>query len=238
MSAISTISSLVRGGKVPKVAKGYITRLDGKKNDAVAESRSLQYFPETIQDIKNTNWQAKEIPGLSHPLYQWTAGGSREVSFTAIFTRDRALTGNERKEAESASGVLAEKEKDPYNVDIPSAVAWLRQFKYPEISASGGYGKSSRPYPPSKLILTLPGVRLNIGNNPHATANDMYAIMLSCEVTYEAFFSDGTPRIARVGLAFAEILQVQGRVQNHDAAPIRNAAVRGYTAVGDGSRRS
>jgi hypothetical protein len=248
MSAFTTIARAFKGGLAPKPARGYLIPLDGFKGDTVIEdqTRSFQYFPATISDSQATNYQTKVIPGLSHPLYQWTSGGARTIAFEAIFTRDRTYTESElaalKKGAVKAAfayvisgdnyaGLNIAQNDDPRNVDIPSAVAWLRSFLLPEYSTDGKGTFSStpqRPRPPRKIILGLPGVRLNWGV-PELPAEQVYVIMTGCEVAYEGFFHDGSPRIAKVALAFAEIIQVGGRIVVQDAGNKRRLGFGGYS---------
>lgn len=258
---ISTIARAVRG-TTPKSARAYIIPLDIHQGDNIlsGDMRAFQYFPETLSDSKASNYQPKVIPGLSHPLYQWTSGGAREISFEAVFTRDRALSSAERDETGmsttggryinnatlTASGPQYRKqksdnfsfasEKDLRNVDIPSAVAWLRSFMDPEYSVNGAGGVSDankRPYPPRKMILGFRGVRINWGN-ASLPSSELYCIMVGCDVTYDAFFVDGTPRVARVALAFNEIIQVGGGIKVHDAFNRRNYGLRGYALGASG----
>lgn len=202
--------------------------------------KSFQYFPATISDSHATNYQTKVIPGLSHPLYQWTSGGARVVSFEAIFTRDRTYTASEKQAIASGAakahgvvgsdGLSISSNADPRNVDIPSAVAWLRSFLLPWYSndGKGTYNSTpNRPRPPRKLILGLPGVRLNWGV-PELPAEMMNAIMTGCEVVYDGFFHDGTPRTAKVSLSFAEIIQIGGRIVNHNAENKADLGFGGY----------
>ena len=267
LGAVNSLSSKLRGGLKPKAAKIYIVPLDIHSNDKplIDEIRSFQYFPESISDTRATNYQTKIIPGLSHPLYQWTSSGAREISFQAVFTRDRSLTENEAtaartlnqataaankgffsdnvivgklrgldssrlaEEATSKSGFLSRADQ-PRDVYIPAAIAWLRAFTYPEYSSDGKGLKSSRaarPFPPRKLILGLPGMRINFGENT-LPPDEMYAIMTQCDVVYEGFFPDGTPRFARVDLAFAEIVQIGGKILSHDAFVRRRVGQNGY----------
>jgi hypothetical protein len=243
MSAFTTIARAFKGGLTPRPARGYILPRDVFDGDAAlpAQQRSFQYFPATINDSYATNYQTKVIPGLSHPLYQWTSGGARVVSFEAIFTRDRTYTDSEREGISSRIGLGAGQTKgadsfniasnsDPRNVDIPSAVAWLRSFLLPWYSSDGKKFSPTplRPRPPRKLILGLPGVRLNWGV-PSLPSEQMNAIMTACEVVYEGFFHDGTPRIAKVSLAFAEIIQVGGRIVVHKAEDQTAVGMGGYT---------
>jgi len=238
------------------LARAYLIPLDAFNGDEalIAQRRTFQYFPSTISDSQATSYQAKVIPGLSHPLYQWTAGGARTISFEAVFTRDRTYTRDERKGIEDGQnkarfdydlggsknfyGFGIAKNDDPRNVDIPSAVAWLRSFLLPDYS-SDGKGKRSgvpmRPRPPNKMILGLPGVRANWGV-PTLNEDEVNTIMTGCEVVYTGFFHDGTPRIARVALAFAEIIQVGGAILPHDSGDKRRVAFGGYELNDDKDR--
>lgn len=249
MSAFTTIARAFRGGLAPKPARAYLIPLDGFNGDAVlsAQQRSFQYFPSTIADHYGTNYQTKVIPGLSHPLYQWTSGQERTISFEAIFTRDRTYTASESEAigigkagfSYSLAGPTSEftadlgiaSNTDPRNVDIPSAVAWLRSFLLPEYSSDGKgtFSKTpQRPRPPRKMILGLPGVRLNWGV-PELPAEQLYCIMKGCEVAYDGFFHDGTPRMAKVALVFGEIIQVGGRIVVQDAGNKRRFGFGGYS---------
>jgi hypothetical protein len=251
MSAFTTLSKAVRSGLAPRSARAFIIPLNSYKADEAiyAQQRSFQYFPSTIEDSKASNYQAKIIPGLSHPLYQWTSGGARTISFEAVFTRDRTYTDSESQAidfgvvsaTEKAVGFSIGKSSDDRNVDIPSAIAWLRSFMLPQYATGSADGKSapgvdaqgtysptpSRPHPPSKLILGLPGVRINWGV-PELAGDEMYCIMTGCGVNYSGFFHDGTPRIAKVALAFAEIIQVNGTIKVQDGGVLRRIGTSGY----------
>ena len=253
MSAITTLTRAFQGSSAPKPARCYLIPLDIHKGDEplVKRRRSFQYFPNTIQDSHASNYQTKSIPGLSHPLYQWTSGGARTISFQAFFSRDRTYSEEERASIDLGAGGRSgstlgsvfnaigqnlgslglSSNSDWRNVDIPSAVAWLRSHMLPEYSEDGAgtYGtRPSRPYPPRKLILGIPGVRINWGV-PSLPPDEVYVIMTGCQVVYDAFFHDGTPRMAKVSLAFAEIIQVGGKVTVHDAGNKRNVGHGGYT---------
>lgn len=256
MSAFTTIARAFKGGLAPKPARGYLIPLDGFKGDfaQIGLMRAFQYFPATVSDSQATNYQTKVIPGLSHPLYQWTSGGARTISFESIFTRDRTYTSSERQEifnARSGSGggvgnaftafatapVNIASNDDDRNVDIPSAVAWLRSHLLPEYSSDGSgtfSGTPQRPHPPQKLILGMPGLRLNWGV-PSLPYDEMHCIMTACEVAYEGFFQDGTPRTAKVSLSFAEIIQVGGRIVVQDGGTKRQLALAGYNLLGNRS---
>jgi len=150
-----------------------------------------------------------------------------ELGATRVHTRNAVASGRDLQ------GAGANEISDPKatrDVDIPSAVAWLRSFLDPEYTADGGSKKHQvpgRPFPPRKMILGFPGVRINWGV-PSLPPTEMYCIMTQCEVTYDGFFGDGTPRMARVDLAFAEIIQIKGQIVVHDAADRRYVGENGY----------
>lgn len=254
MSAFTTIARAFKGGLTPKPARAYLIPLNIFKGDEaqIGAQRTFQYFPASLSDSQGTNYQTKVIPGLSHPLYQWTSGGARQISFEAIFTRDRTYTADEQQGINTASspgtfgvsfsylvgaaGIASN--ADPRNVDIPSAVAWLRSFLLPEYSTDGSgtfSGVPERPRPPQKLILGLPGVRLNWGV-PTLPPSETYVIMTGCEVVYDGFFHDGTPRMAKVALTFAEIIQVGGKIIVQDGGTKRSLALGGYTLNDNGTK--
>lgn len=250
MSAFTTLSKAVRGGLAPRAARAFIIPLNSYKADepVISQQRSFQYFPATIEDGRASNYQSKVIPGLSHPLYQWTSGGARTISFEAIFTRDRTYTDSEKQSiiagvssasAKDGGSFHIGKNDDDRNVDIPSAVAWLRSFMLPQYASGQGdtapgidtqglrNDVPSRPHPPSKLILGLPGVRINWGV-PELAGDEIFCIMTGCGVHYTGFFHDGTPRIAKVSLAFAEIIQTGGRINVQDGGVLRRIGTSGY----------
>lgn len=252
--AFTTIARSYRGGLGPKPARAYLVPLDTFNDDRPvgndAETRTLQYFPATISDTQATNYQTKVIPGLSHPLYQWTSGGARTISFEAVFSRDRTYSQSEKdgisgenntrlnsslgansnfiSQSYGTSGIASN--SDPRNVDIPSAIAWLRSFLLPQYSEDGTTYSPvpSRPRPPRKLILGIPGVRLNWGV-PSLPPTEVYVIMKTCAVSYQGFFHDGSPRLAKVALSFVEIIQVGGRIVVQDGGNKSAVALGGYT---------
>lgn len=179
-------------------------------SDKAISAQAFQYFPESISDNKAVNWQTKEIPGGSLPVYQWVASGERTISFTAQFSADidlallvteaGAFAGNAAKERLKSSG------QGERNVDIRSAILWLRQYMLPTYDSS-----KQRTIPPAKLKLNLPqsGIGLAGGSNNFTSQepDSIVCVMTSCDVTWEKFFPSGNPRLASVSLAFAQIPQ-------------------------------
>jgi hypothetical protein len=225
VSAFQTFTSAFRSGNRGRPARGWITPLKiGSDKPVDADARAFQYFPESITDSKVNNYQAKEIPGLSHPLYQWTAGGPRELSFTAVFSADIPPA--------DPDGPDRHKELIARNVDVDAAIAWIQSYQYPEYSkdvakADGPRTGRDRPAPPRKILLTLPNVAINFGR-PEICPDEMNCILLSAEVSRESFFPSGATRLAKVELTFAEIIQMRNTVRPHDAFLVRREALSRY----------
>ena len=181
----------------------------------------FQYFPETVNDSKQVMWQPKEIPGGTLPLYQWMASGERLITFTAQFTCDVDLlvanhqitsrVDENRLRALENAGALDR------NVDIRSAVAWLRRHTLPRFGDESQVG-TPQIFAPRKLRLFLPNSGIGVAGGSEssgtgASRDSIVCIMTLCDVTYEAFFRSGLPRIATVNLAFAQVAQYAGQVK-------------------------
>lgn len=171
----------------------------------------LQYWPESISDSRGSEWSPRNIPGGSHPIYQWTHGGERRISFTAVFSTDTAppdeTSGRDDPYADISR--LAGIRKGTRDMDIRAAVNWLRYFTYPRY----GTGADLRAYEPPKCILVMPNMGMG-----HDGSDYIVAVMNQCDVTYEACFPNGVPRLCEVSLEFSETVQYGNRVRFHDRA--------------------
>jgi hypothetical protein len=194
-------------------------------DDSPLSGFAFQYFPESISDTKGVNWQSKEIPGGSLPVYQWTASSERTISFTAQFSTDIDMVEVARGQIAARGGTVAgatlltssqdikttiqNTGQSDRNVDIRSAVAWLRSYMLPSY-------ENRRTVPPAKLKLNLPQSGIGLaGGYSNATSQDadsIICVMTSCEVTWEKFFPSGNPRLASVSLSFAQLPQYLGVV--------------------------
>jgi hypothetical protein len=208
---VSSIASIVVNGESKKIAQAYIIPLDEETDEPVLEEEfALQYFPETVNDHKATEWVQKIIRGLSHPLHDFVSGGDRKISFQVIFTRDMPDDLDESRvdaaERRKNDGV------DAYNVDVAAASHLIRSFLYPI------YPSASISLPPRRLLLVLPGYELNYGGRFGGAASDNSADALPCFCTqadkiYEEAFEDGTPRILVMQCEFTETIQYQGAIR-------------------------
>jgi len=220
------LSSITRLAHQPHFAEVYLQPLNIAPDERVPWSTPglpgvigssaairFQYWPESLQDSKGSEWNPRPIPGGSHPIYQWANGGERSLSFTAVFTTDTA----------PEESVLEVGGSDPYSsqtlnplsglvlgvrdVDIRSAISWLRWFEYPTYGTDG----NQQVYPPSKALLVMPNTGL-----AHDGEDHIIVAMTTCDVTYEEWFPTGYPRIVEVALEFRELVQNGDRVQFHD----------------------
>lgn len=223
MPGITSLPKVAGTSSAQKAAACSITPWAAKGDapkDKLASLR-FQYFPESWSDNKAVNWASKEIPGASLPLYQFVAGGERTISFTAFFTSDVDLHATGRffgsptgtslavtknlvtEQRLSKSGVTRR------NVDVKSALVWLRALLLPSYSTQGNVLNVPLTRPPRTLLLTIPnsGIGLMGGDFPSLQHDSILCIMNQCDITIEQFWPSGAPRLAQVGLAFVQVAQ-------------------------------
>ena len=176
------------GGKIagssmswPRGAAFSIIELDEQGRPDFSRGRMLQFFPGEISDASGVTYSSKVVPGASLPIYQWVSGGERTISFSTSFARDTL-------------GPTGEK----YEVDVAAAVEWMRSLKQPRYD-------NGLVYPPPVVQIVAGNLSL-LGGKPF-----MYAQLGNIDVTWKAFFNDGTSRIADVQLSFSEVVQVPGK---------------------------
>lgn len=71
----------------PSVTRGRLTVL------STGDSRSFQFNPNEVTDDKGVNWGTLDVPGASHPIYQYGTGGERIISFELYLDGDRGRYG-------------------------------------------------------------------------------------------------------------------------------------------------
>ena len=201
-------------------------------------SMRLQYWPDSISDSKGVNFSPKDIPGGSLPVYQWISSGERTIGFTTVFTSDIDPVALIR-DTEDPIRTLRSEGALQDNVDIRSAITWLRRFTLPSYGKSTGTLGDVIVRAPRKLLLSMKnsgiglyGGAVQSGLGPlGGTADSIVCLMTQCEVTFEAFFPSGAPRIASVSLAFAQTPQYAGHVEFPGVTPQLEQVV-----SGDGDR--
>lgn len=168
--------------------------------------QAFQYFPSTVQDTKSPEWSRKNVPGGSHPIVSFINGGERLISFPAIFTQDDnpeeqglfsdLLTGNIDFSFGDLFGGSVRKD----TTDIAAALGMLRRYTYPSYNENTSVASA-----PPFAIIYLPNSRI-IGHGDFL--DSIVGAMIQCDVTYEKFHRDGSPRIAVVQLSFLEVIQI------------------------------
>jgi hypothetical protein len=222
---------LAPGESIPWVAGGVGLGVDSVPFDGLG-AIAFQYWPESVQDTRSSEWSPKNIPGGSHPIYQWTHGGERRISFTAVFMTDTEPdesvfemidSGEWGVQTESPYtsgdfGLLSGIELGKRDIDLRAVVSWLRWFTYPHY----GVGNDIRAYEPAKCLLVLPRTKLGYNGTDY-----VLSVMTQCDVTYEAWFVNGFPRIMEVALEFAEVVQEGAGVRFHDRADMQFSSLVG-----------
>lgn len=226
MPSLSPLSASFLTQINQKRADACLVEMNEKTNDsegdlakAVDNANCFQYWPETVTDSKAVNYQQKDIPGGSLPLYQWISGGERLITFTAVFTTDVDLEAEKQSRLLSLSGdddIVARLKSaglQRRNVDIRAAVAWLRRYMYPRYTSdSDGKVETHFTYAPAKLLLIMPNSGIGLAGGDAINLHSIKCIMTQCDVTTEQYFPNGLPRIATVQLSFAQIAQYDGGI--------------------------
>jgi hypothetical protein len=182
----------------------------------------FQYWPQSLTDDYQVEYAEHAIPGGSHPLYQWVGGRGRTLSFESVFTSELNLKrggtfgllggldggSSAANIANSVANSLVP--STIYTVDVAAALARLRSWMMPKYGAGGRLGETD---PPKILTLVFPNTKL--GGKGGALSDSVTVILRSAPITYEAWFPDGSPRVATVALTFNEIVQTpSGSGQN------------------------
>lgn len=177
----------------------------------------FQYWPESLSDSQPVNYAVKEIPGGSHPLYQYVGGGERTISFDAVFTSEVEDPAEARRAAIPSSR---------YSVDIRAAVARIESFKQPSYQLGGNNG---RVIPPSRLVLVMPGT--NLGRE-EGVSDEILVVLKDVSWSYESWFPNGVPRVVTASMTFAESIQsLEGngsRIRFRDRADFGRDFLRRY----------
>ena len=213
---VDLIKVLVQGPEGPKDARA---RIDIVSDDGTIGGQTLatalvepgaqsyfdfQFLPETVQDNIQINYSDIELLGLSHPMKNWTSNGGRTISFDALFSRDIKPQADLPPENRVVDPTDAANIED--NIDVAWSIACLRRLCAPRKGGADGSVQFAKAPPVLALTLTGMGLAANGGDT-------VFVVMTTCDVEYLRTFRDGRPRLARVGLEFAEVIQVGGEVR-------------------------
>lgn len=200
MGLASSLASVIGVSDTAVPVTAGIAEFDGASHrEVVGSLQAFQYFPETINDTKAADWVRKNVPGGSHPILSFINGGERMITFTCIFTQEEnpeelsligsLLTG--KFELFKGSG-----RKDTEK-NIAAAVSYLRAFTYPE------YKQNVSKAPPFAIVY-LPNSGIV---SQQGFEDSIVGAMIQCDVTYEKFHRNGSPRFISMQLSFVEVVQ-------------------------------
>lgn len=158
-----------------------------------ADALVFQYWPESLEDSYQVEYGTKQSFGATHPLFQWTGGSGRDITFTARFTSELESI----YDGVSATGLSA---SDRYTVDCRAALDYLRAGMLP--SYGNGNDLNTLAAPPSRFFLVMEGTRLGGQDKDW-----VLCLLRSAPITYEAWFPSGRPRIVEAALTFSECVQ-------------------------------
>lgn len=172
---------------------------------------TFQYWPQSIQVSYTPAYANQEIPGATHPLYQWTGGQGRTISFEAVFTSE--VDPVSRGFSRAGGGLLTP--SAPYTVDVAAALARIESYMLPSYDNGGNLnGVVSAP---ERLVLVVPGVGLSGGTRSQSfgggTFDYVYVLLTAAPFTIESCFPSGAPRVATVALTFTEVIQRKSGAQ-------------------------
>lgn len=198
MSLLSSIASLFNNEKPVTAAMAYYDPSTGEELANTGGFKAFQYFPEKVSDSKSVDYSQKSVPGASHPIYTFISGGERTITFDAIFVDDAGPTS--ASDLLSGGKTFSVKDADKRDIqDIESAIKWLRYCMYP--SYKSGVAKA-----PPLVVLYLPNSGI-IGTGNYT--DSIVGILRRADVTYEAFYRNGKPRIAVVSIEIVEVIQTK-----------------------------
>lgn len=175
-----------------------LIRMDPRTEELLKPSLRLQYYPDTITDSKQVNYQTREVPGASLPLYQFINGGERLISFTVHLAADLDVDSSDLDALDS-------KGLSRRNSHILASLIFLRSCMHPFYE---GTGSDTLTYPPPKVLLKFTGEeRLDLlggvaSNSPQDGA--IITHLVSADIEFSAFFPSGRPRRVDVSVSFAQ----------------------------------
>jgi len=145
----------------------------------------FQFFPETITDDRQVDFNEQTLPFLTNPIPTFVSASPRTVAFSLQFAQELWIP--------SGSGDKNQMQWTKHNFNVGLAVQAIRSLAYP---LSG--------IVPQPLLLTLPGTQIGIDGD------SIYCLLKGYSTSYDAFFPDGQPRIASMSLTLQEFTTLTG----------------------------
>jgi len=176
---LSLGEAINRSGLNPLLDKEDGTLIDMFNTSAGAKPLFFQFFPETISDDRQVDFNEQTLPFFSNPIPTFVSGSPRTIGFTLQFAQEMWIP--------AGSGNKNAMKWTKHNFNVGLAVQAVRSFSY-----------SLRGLIPQPLLLTLPGTQIGIDGD------SIYCLLKGYSTQYEAFFPDGQPRLASMNLTFQE----------------------------------
>lgn len=106
--------------------------------------RTFMFNPNDVSDTKGITWASGDIPGASHPVYQFGSGGERLISFDLYLDGDRGRKGREqvRPGVDTTSGTGP--------LSIKDELHFWRSLIHPN-----GYGQSHAKVAPLTVLFSF-----------------------------------------------------------------------------------
>lgn len=125
-----------------KVIRGHFSAVSWEGDNSMTYrvvNREVMFNPNTIDDTKGITWGSTEVPGASHPVTQYGAGGVRFVSFILYLDGDRGRHNRGR------DGEVAE-----YGLSVRNELYFYRALIAPR-----EYGQQMKNVFPWTVLLTM-----------------------------------------------------------------------------------
>ena len=173
--------------------------ITNKGDDASFKTIHFQFFPEEIRDSRRQSVAEQDMLLASDMVPTLGSASKRIVSFTCVFSQERIRsTGDISTIVNSVPDIPDGKGDssswDKYNFDVAIAVQAIRSFAYPiKSEIAGGLSVTIQP-----VLLDLPGTLIGL------TGDSIFGMVTSYDVSMKAFFPNGRPRLAEVGIEFTE----------------------------------
>lgn len=198
-----SVESIGIGGPLATRKRAKVLLLDAYNN----KSMELEFWPSTLSDSKDVNYEVKSIPGSSVPIRHWVSSGERKISFTVVLVCEVDPGQNLGSAGGTSIPIVNSqigKHLQQYSstargiVDINKAVRWLRSFMYPSYDQNDGHS-----IPPHQMMVIFPGTQLD----ERLRESSFLGQVVGCPVEYKLWFPSGAPRFATVELTIAQALE-------------------------------
>ena len=173
--------------------------VQNKGDDPSFKTIHFQFFPEEIRDSRRQAVAEQDMLLASDMVPTLGSASKRIISFSCIFAQERIRSTGDLSTLTQSLPEQDDKKGgqtfwDKYNFDVAIAVQAVRSFAYPIRSEiAGGLSVTIQP-----VLLDLPGTLIGL------TGDSVFGMVTSYDASYKAFFPNGRPRVAEVGIEFTE----------------------------------